>query len=427
MKNINKLALAVLILLSGMAVYAQDWPQYFGPDRNGISKEKGILKSWPATGPEVLWNVNVGIGYGGPVIKDGKVYLLDRDDKVGDKLRCLDLSSGKELWSFAYSSPGEVQFPGLRSVPTIDGNMIYTCGLNGELYCIDINTHKAVWNKNLWKDFGGGEIPKWALTQCPVVYGDLLLVASQAPNAGVVAYEKLTGKVRWATPSLGPVGYVSPAIIKISGEDHVIMITASDGWGSSAKPSKVDGLDPKTGKKLWEYANWTCGIPIPNVVDAGNGTMLISGGYQAGSAMIKVEKKGDGSYNVTELFKNPDFGTHTQPPVLYNGFFYAQYTTNERKDGLVCMGMDGKVRWKTGRNPLFDKGGCIIVDGVMLATDGRTKLYLIQPDGTAFKPLATAELLKGGNPNQNWAPIALSGGKLLIRDHNRMICVKVSK
>jgi outer membrane protein assembly factor BamB len=376
----------------------------------------------------------VGIGFGGPVVKDGKVYLLDRDDKAGDKLRCFDLSSGKELWNFGYEAPGSVMFPGSRSVPTLDGNRIYTCGPYGNLYCIDISTHKPIWNKNIWTDYGGGQIPRWAITQCPLVFGDLLILASQAPKAGVVAYEKLTGNVKWTTPSLGPVGYVSPTIVKVGGDSHVVMITASSrgGYGESGGGGKVVGIDPLTGKILWEYTNWNCSIPVPCAVDAGEGRVLITGGYQAGAAMIKIEKKTDGSCSVTELYKNPDFGAHTQPPILYNGYFYAQYSTNERKDGMVCMSMDGQVKWKTGRSPLFDKGGTILADGLLLSTDGSSKLYLIEPDPSAFKPIATAELLKGETgdqrfPTQNWAPLALVSGKLLIRDQNRLLCVKVGQ
>ena len=415
-----KMFITVFALLAFIPnINAQDWPQYFGPTRNGVSSQKDILRTWPEKGPEVLWTAEIGIGYGGPVVKDGKVYLLDRDDKVGDKLRCFDLANGKELWSFSYDAPGSVMFPGSRSVPTVDGNKIYTVGPYGNLYCIDLNTHKPIWNKNVWTDFGGGEIPKWAITQCPLVYGDLLILASQAPQAGVVAYEKLTGKVKWTTPSLGPVGYVSPAIVKVGTENHLVMVTASAGRGASASGGKVIGIDPLTGKVLWEYTNWQCGIPIPNVVEAGENKFLISGGYQAGSAMIKVDKKADGSYGVTELYKNADFGTHTQPPILYKGYFYVMYTNNERKDGMVCMSLDGQIKWKTSRAPLFDKGGMILADGLFLATDGSTKLYLIEPDPTAFKPVASAELLKEG---QNWAPLALVNGKLLIRDQSRL-CV----
>jgi len=323
-------------------------------------------------------------------------------------------------------------FPGSRSVPAIDGNRIYTCGPYGHLYSIDINTHKPIWNKNIWTDYGGSEIPKWAITQCPLVYNNMVIVASQAPQAGVVAYDKLTGTVRWTTKSLGPVGYVTPEIVKVGKEDNLVMITASAGRGESASGGKVVGIDPLSGKILWEYKNWQCGIPVPGAVDAGEGRVLITGGYNAGAAMLKIEKKADGSYNVVELYKNAEFGAHTQPPVLVNGYFYAQYSTNERKDGLVCMSMDGQVKWITRRAPLFDKGGMILADGLLLITDGASKLYLVEPDPSAFKPVATAELLKGDTgdqrfPTQNWAPLALANGRLLIRDQSRLMCVRVAK
>jgi outer membrane protein assembly factor BamB len=411
----------MIVLLVFIAnVNAQDWPNYLGPNGNSTSTQKGILRTWSANGPQVMWTTGVGIGYGGPVAKDGKIYLLDRDDKVGDIMRCFDLATGKELWNFAYNAPGSVMFPGSRSVPALDGNYIYSCGPYGDLYCIDINTHKPVWNKNVWKDYGGGQIPMWAITQCPLIYGNLLIVASQAPNAGVVAYDKLTGSVKWTTTSLGGVGYVSPALVKIGAEEQVVMISASGGGG------KVVGLDPLTGKKLWEYTNWQCRIPVPSALDAGESRILITGGYEAGSALIKIAKKTDGTFGVTELFKNVDFGSHTQAPVLVNGYFYAQYSTNERKDGLVCMGMDGQVKWKTSRAPGFDKGGMIVADGLILATDGISKLYLIQPDPTGFKPVASADLLKAG-ASQNWAPIALINGMLLIRDQSQLMCVKVAQ
>jgi outer membrane protein assembly factor BamB len=138
--------------------------------------------------------------------------------------------------------------------------------------------------------------------------------------------------------------------------------------------------------------------------------------------MIKVVKNADGSYGVTELFKHNNFGEHTKPPILYNGYFYGQFSTNSRRDGLACMSMDGKVMWVTRRAPLFDKGSMILVDGLILATDGNKSLYLIQPDPAGFKPLASAEILKMG---QNWSPIALADGKLLIRDQSQLKCVKV--
>ncbi len=432
----------VIVALSVSWAVAQEWPGYYGPRRDGTSTEKGILRTWPREGPKVLWTAPVGIGYGGPAVSGGKVYLLDRNDAVGDNLRSLDLSSGKELWNFAYAAPGKFDHPGSRTTPTVDGDYVYTCGPLGDLYCVSTTTHKPVWHRNIWKDFGGGQLPKWAITQNPLIYRNLVIVASQTSQANVVAFDARTGEVKWKSAPLlgdggflnrqigwlmglvGNAGYVSPSIVSVGGEDHLVVITAAMGFGRGASGGSVNGIDPLSGKLLWTYTNWQCAIPAPHAVDAGGGRLLVTGGYRAGAAMIKVQKKGDGSYGVTELFKTPDFGSHTQPPILYKDHFYAQYTINERSDGLVCMSMNGQVRWKTGEDPAFVRGGAILADGLLLATDGNTKLYVIEPDPSGFRPLASAQLLE---PGENWAPLALADGKLLIRDQKRVKCVLVAQ
>ncbi|MCZ7638343.1 MAG: PQQ-binding-like beta-propeller repeat protein [Verrucomicrobia bacterium] len=446
---------------------AADWPQYLGPHRNSTSPQQGILRAWPPQGPELLWTVPVGRGFGGPAIQDGKVYLLDRDDAVGDTLRCLDLANGKELWHFAYAAPGTAMFPGSRSVPTVDGNHVYTCGHNGDLYCLDLKTHQPVWNGNVWTDFGGApntrssgsagtgrerpggdaspaaRFPMWAITQNPLIHGDLLIVASQAPEAGVVAYDKLTGVVRWKTPPLGLISYASPAIVKVDGEDHVVMVTSSTNPFQRTSPvdelGNVVGLEPRTGNILWKYTNWSCHISVASALDAGDNRVLVVGGYELGATMIKVEKAADGSYQTRELFTTTDFGDQTKPPIQHNGYFYAQYGTNSRREGLVCLSMEGKIMWKTRRSPDFNKGSMILADGLILATDGAKTLYLIEPDPSGFKPLASAEVFpegpagagddiasRVGGRNQNWAPMALADGKLLLRDQTQLKCVAVA-
>jgi len=418
--------IAIVILIFSACACAADWPQYLGPDRDSTSTETGILRAWPEEGPRVLWTIPLGPGFGGPAVVGGKVYLLDRDEEVGDTLRCFDLASGKELWNFAYDAPGSFMFPGSRSTPSVEGDRIYTVGPMGDLYCISMSTHKPLWNKNIWKNFGGSDqLPRWGVTQNPLIYDDLLIVAPQTPGASVVAFDKLTGEIRWTSPTLsGNVGYVSPSIVKTGGEDHLVMVTASQGRGRNASGGSVNGLDPKTGKVLWTYENWQCSIPVPHAVDARDSRVLITGGYNAGAAMLQVAKNAAGSYEVTELFKNIEFGSHTQPPILYKGHFYAQYTTNERNDGLVCMNMDGQVQWKTGQDPAFVRGGSVLVDNLLLSVDGNTMLYLIEPDPSGFKPLASVELLEKG---ENWAPIALVDGKLIIRDQKSLKCLAVGQ
>ena len=258
MKRIYLLLTAVASFACISNIWAQDWPQYLGPNRNSTSSQKGILRTWPASGTQVLWTVDAGKGFGGPVIKNGKVYLLDRTDQVEDIMRCFDFSNGKELWRYSYPAPGTAMFPGSRSVPAVDDNYVYSCGHNGDLYCIDINTHKPVWNKNVWKDFGGDKLPIWAITQCPLIYKNLLIILSQAPDAGLVAYNKLTGGIVWKTPNLGNETYASPAIVKIAGEDHIAMVISSTNpIGHKELPQTMGRIACRTkkwqpgGSKIW--------------------------------------------------------------------------------------------------------------------------------------------------------------------------------
>lgn len=440
----NRIFFALLVLMGWtlLTAEAQEWPQFLGPERDGTSPQKNILRQWPESGPEQLWTVEVGRGYAGPAVKDGKVYLLDRDDQKGDIMRCFDLDNGKELWRFAYDAPGSVMFPGSRSVPTVDGDYVYSCGHNGDLYCFDIQTHQPVWHKNVWTDFGSEELPIWAISQCPLVYGELVIVAyiaPETPEAGVVAYNTLSGEMVWKTPPLGQETYVSPTVARIDGSDHIVMVTSSTNPVSRPDAEKVMGnvvgIDPLNGKILWEYSNWECHISVPPAVDAGNNKLLITGGYELGAVMIEVRRQPDGSYGTTELFRTEEFGDQTKPPLLIDGYFYAQYGTNRKRDGLTCMNMDGEIMWKTRRDPDFNKGSMILADGLILATDGSTMLYLIDPDPSGFKPIASAEVLSssggsgrgGGFGSQNWAPMALAEGKLLVRDQSRMVCLRVAE
>jgi len=405
---------------------AADWPSIYGPHRDNTSDQKGLLRTWPQAGPKVLWSVPMSAGFGGPAVSNGKVYLLDRDERVGDTLRVFDLATGKALWSYAYNAPGTFMFTGSRTTPTVDGDRVYTSGPMGDLHAIDTTTRKPLWRKNIWRDFGGGsELPRWAVVQNPLVYHDLLIVAPQTPQAGIVAYDKLTGAVKWKSAALsGTAGYVSPSIIAIGGADNLVMITASNGRGRNARGGTVYGFDPVTGKELWSYQGWQCPIPVPQPVDAGEGRILVTGGYNAGTAMIKVTRTGNGQYSVAEVFKNPEVGAHTQAPIFHQGHFYSHDTVNERSDGLLAMGLDGKVKWSTETRPAFVRGGAILADGLLLTTDGDTRLYLVEPNPTAFKPLASSVILESGD---NWAPLALVDGKLLVRGQKELKCLQVAQ
>jgi hypothetical protein len=228
--------------------------------------------------------------------------------------------------------------------------------------------------------------------------------------------------------------------VKIDGEDHiVVVISSTNPIGRRDLPQTLGhivGIDPLDGNILWNYDQWECHISVPSAVDAGDNKVLVVGGYELGAVMLKVEKQADGSYGTTELIRTEEFGDQTKPPLLIDGYFYAQYGTNNKRDGLTCMNMDGEIMWKTKRDPDFNKGSMIYADGLILATDGAKTLYLIEPDPKEFKLLESAEMLtapESDDPRaarfgtQNWAPIALADGRLLIRDQSRLLCVKVAE
>ncbi|MFC1838235.1 PQQ-binding-like beta-propeller repeat protein [Thermodesulfobacteriota bacterium] len=419
MKIVRAIAILSLILVINQ-VSAADWPQYLGPDRNALSGEKGLMKSWPADGPKVLWTVPLGEGFGGPAVSEGKVYVYDRVDDSVNILRCLDLMTGREEWTFSHEAPGTVSFDGSRSVPAIEGNRIYICDFFGNIHCIEKDTHKALWKKNIWTDFGGTQLPRWAVAQNPLVYRNMVIVASQTEETGLVAYDKKNGDIIWKTAKLhGNAGYVSPAIVKISGEGHLVMISASSRDGSTK--GAVSGFNPEKGTRLWSYEGWQCRIPIPNVTEIGNNQLFVTGGYMAGGALIEILKNGS-SYEVKENMISKKFGTHAHPAILYKGHLYGHCSNNDVQDGFVCMDLEGNIKWETGRNPVFDKGGLMLADDVIISSDGEKMLYLIEPTPAEFKVLAKAELL---DTKQAWAPLALSDGKLLIRDQKQMKCILV--
>ena len=419
MKKIYAIAI-ISVFLSVNSIFAADWPQYLGPDRNAVSTEKGLFRSWPADGPKVLWTITLGEGFGGAAVSEGKVYVYDRIEDKTNILRCLDLMTGKEEWSFSNEAPGSVSFDGTRTVPTIDGNRIYICDLFGNFHCLDKNTHKVLWRKNIWTDFGGKEYPRWAITQNPLVYQNMVIVASQTEAAGIVAYEKESGNIIWKTPKLqGNAGYVSPAVVKLNGEDHLIMVTASGMFNSPDKGS-VSGFNPKTGALIWSFDGWQCGIPVPNVTQISKNRIFITAGYGAGGTIMEINKNGD-FYVVKEILHTKDFETHAHPAILYKEHLYGHCTNNTGKmDGFICMDLEGNIKWKTGKKPFFDKGGMILVDDVIISSDGEKMLYLIEPDPAGFKVLAQAELL---GTKQSWGPLTLSDGKLVIRDQKQMKCI----
>ena len=394
-----------------------DWPQFLGPGRSGIAPGTvgKLARSLPEAGPKVLWTVKLQPGFGGAAIRDGKVYVLDRVGTEGDVLRCLDLAGGKEEWSFAYDAPGKrLDHKGSRSTPAVDEKYVFTIGPFGHFHCVDKATHKPLWRKNLLADFQGRR-PTWGVAISPLLYKDQVIVAALGNAAGVVAYEKATGKELWKSRALGRMAYVSPIVLKVDGADQLVVFT--DGG------PRVAGLDASNGNLLWTYRSWKCNIPIAAPTDCGGGRLFITGGYRAGSVMIKIQKQGD-KFTATEVFRHEDIGSILHNALVHEGHLYVNANTKRTHDGLMCMDLTGKIKWQTRREPNFEKGGLVLADGLIFIMDGQTGiLRVVQPDPAGYKPLAQVKILGG---KEIWAPMAVSQGKLVVRDQQQMKCLDVA-
>ena len=404
--------IALVVVCLATVALGSDWPQFLGPNRNGVSPEKGLMRKWPAGGPKVLWTIDVGPGYGGAAISGGKVYILDRIGDEQDALRVLDLATGKEQWRYAYDAPGRASHHGSRSTPTVGDKYVFTVGLFGHFHCIDKATHKPVWQKHLLKDYGGKK-PQWAVAQSPLLYKDVVIAAPQSGSVGVVAYEKATGKERWRSEPIGGMYYHSPFVTTVGGVEQIIMQSKSN----------VAGLDPKTGKILWTYGFRVpvAGIPAPTPL--GQDRFFLTGGYEAGSEIIQVARQG-GAFSAKNLHTFEQVGSHVQQPILVDGYIYAVCNTNSKANGMVCFGLDGQIKWKTGRDPYLCKGNTLMTgDGVFYQLDGREgDLHIVEPSPAGFKSVGKVKLLGG---KEIWGPMALSDGRLVIRDQSQMKCLDI--
>lgn len=382
-----------------------------GPNGNGVSAEKGLARAWPSGGPKVLWTADLSPGYGGASIYEGSVYLMDRVDRQKDVMRVFDLATGKESWTFSYEAPGAIDHEGSRSTPAITAKFIYIIGPFGEFHCLDRATHQVVWKKNLLADYGGKK-PRWAVAQSPVLYKDLVIAAPQSDQVGVVALEQASGKERWRSSGIGAMGYGSPMLVNIEGTDQFVIVN----------PTGVASVSAADGKVLWKFAH-ECKIPIPNVTALDGGKLFVTGAYLAGSAVIQAARQGD-NWTVKEIGRHPQVGGHCHPALAYQDHFYVLCNINERSDGMVCFDSTCKLVWQTKNSPNLDKGGSILTaDGLIYVMDGRTgELHIVEPSPQGFKSLAKAKLLDG---REIWGPLALSNGKLVIRDQKQVKCVDI--
>jgi outer membrane protein assembly factor BamB len=389
------------------------WPQFRGPNRNGISPDPTPLaREWPPSGPRQLWSIEVGEGYAGPAVLKGRVYLLDYDREMRqDALRCLSLADGRELWRFAYPVSVKRNHGMSRTVPTLASNRVVTLGPKCHVACLDATTGELKWGVDLVREFGA-TVPDWYAGQCPLIDQGAVILAPGGSNALVVALELETGKVRWQSPN--PNGWQMTHSSLVSMEfagRHQYVYCGSRG---------VSGVSTADGAILWETPDWKISIAnVPSPLVLSEGRLFLCGGYNAGSLMLQLKEEG-GQLVPRTLFRlKPDiFGATQHTPVLLHDHLFGV-----RPDGeFACLDLSGQTRWASGAKTRFGLGPFVIADGLVFALDDTAKLSLMEATPGAFRLLGQAQILKG---HDAWGPMALAGSRLLLRDLTHLVCLEV--
>lgn len=415
------LFLCITVLLS-ISAMGGDWPQFRGPNRDNISQETGLLRNWPAQGPKVLWKIPVCEGYAGAAIKGGRVYLNDYDDQKKEHLvRCFTLADGKEVWRWSYPVEVRPNHGITRTVPAVGEKLIFSLDPKCRFHALDAKTGKLVWQKNLVQEYKA-TIPGWYAGQNPLLDGNRVILATGG-DAVAVAFDQATGKEIWRTANPGKelMSHSSLMPATIGGVKQYLYLTMK----------KLMGISAENGQLLWSTPFTARIVAVPSPVSIGDGRIFVTSGYEAGSAMFQVEKGASG-FIARKLYSltSSQFNSEAQTPIFFQNHLFA--VSSKTRGRFTCLGLDGKVVWqspvvsgKADESRTFELGAFLLADGMFFILDGKSgALRLLEANVKEYRELASAQLL---HEEDVWGPMALSNGKLIIRDMGQMVCLQVGR
>src|SRR5436190_8307227 len=270
------------------ATSTSDWPQFRGPERNGISKESGLLKQWPAGGPKLLWQVNdIGDGFSTPSVVGTRIYLMSNRGMENEFVQALSTKDGEPIWTTRVGNvgnPSDFLYAKARSTPTVDGDFIYALSSAGDLACLETASGKIRWQTNIKKEFGGKPGP-WAYAESPLVDGDVVVVTPGGVEATMVALNKKTGALIWksAVPGGDPAGYASAIVVQAGGRKQYVQFLSKG----------IVGVDAKTGQFLWRYAEVAKG-PAQYFTPVARDEYVYGGALGVGGGLVRLMADGNG-------------------------------------------------------------------------------------------------------------------------------------
>ncbi len=411
------MALTISVMLIASGALAIDWPQWRGPQRNGISAETGLLESWPKAGPKLLWQAKeIGRGYAAPAIVGERIYLLANDGTENEFLQALGVKDGKRLWQTRLGNVGnpkqEPNFPAARSTPTVDNELVFALGSDGDLACLETGSGKVRWHKSLRTDFDG-KPGDWAYSESPLVDGETLVCTPGGAEATLVALNKKTGDVVWkcAVPGADVAAYTSAIVVQNGGTKIYVQMLQGG----------LAGVDAKTGKFLWRYkktvSQFKANIPTPVARD----NLIYSAGAGTGGGLVKLKANADEA-ECEQVYFSPKLPTAIGGCVLLGNFLYG--TGNQ---GMLCSAFDtGSIKWE---ERALGPASLCFADKRLYLHGENGEVALVEPTPEGYKEkgrFSPPEQPKHANQMEKaWAYPVVANGRLYIRDHQMLWCYDI--
>jgi outer membrane protein assembly factor BamB len=394
----KRLLSVVGALTLGVSLSAADWPQWNGPDRNGLSKETGLLQQWPSSGPSLVWTATgLGNGYGSTAVVGTRVFVQGTRNGRSVVV-AYNRADGKEVWSKALGSAGDDdRGPGPRGTPTVDGDRLYALTEGGDLACLKTDG-TDVWKRNILREFGGRQL-QWLISESPLVDGAHVVVTPGGPGAGVVKLDKMTGVTVWQAKELSDAaGYSSLIAADVQGVRTYMTFTANAAVGVRASD----------GKLMFRYtpaANRIANITTPVFSD---NKVFFTSGYDTGAGLLSLSAQ-NGMVNAQETYFTREMKNHHGGVVLVNGYLYGFDDSI-----LTCIEFaTGKRMW---RDRSVGKGAVTYADGrLYLQSEGNVVgLAEASPSGYVEKGRFTIP----DKELPSWAHPVVSDGRLYVRNQD---------
>jgi outer membrane protein assembly factor BamB len=411
-----------------------EWPRFRGANFDNINRDTTPLaESWDSTGPPIVWKVSLGEGYSGPAVKNGRVYLLDYNERrKADVLRCFSLKSGTELWRRWYYVDLKRNHGYSRTVPAVTDKFLVTIGPRSHVMCLDPVTGKLLWTIDMEKKYGirgkekGRITPDFYTGQCPLIDNDIAILAPGC-RALMIGVDCASGKILWKTQNVDSLrmshGSIMPMVIQ--GKKMYVYNAIGGVCGVSA-----EGADK--GKLLWKTLEWNPATTAASPLQLNNDEIAVFGSYGAGGARIKINYDGTSfSAQLIEKHKASDgLSSDQQTPVMTEGFIRTLMPENAGalKKQLVCYSESDLLKplWTSGKDFRFGRGlGPYIVSGNKLfLLDDDANLFLYKLEGPNASLVSKCRIIEG---IEAWGPMAIAGKFLIMRDSRNLICLNIGR